>query len=246
MNKFKDVFKQLRLKHKLTQEELSLKLSDYGKTKISRSTIGSYEQGTRQPDIETLEMIADYFNVDMNYLMGWVDDDGHWQGDPSTPEDVHGISRRIIKFRNENNLSQSELASKAGISIDLLIKLETNKCRLPLMSDIEKIAQVFAIDPWEIAGFSPIYWDTPVDDVKQDMSDEISRIHLTEIEEAYMKADSKAKKIVRTVLDLEPINNKAYIPDTLAAHNDKDKLSDNDKNDIDRFKKLVQDKKKKK
>ena len=29
-----------------------------------------YEQGRRSPDYETLEKIADIFNVDMNFLMG--------------------------------------------------------------------------------------------------------------------------------------------------------------------------------
>jgi len=33
-----------------------------------------YERGEREPDFETLEAIADYFNVDMNYLTGWEDD----------------------------------------------------------------------------------------------------------------------------------------------------------------------------
>lgn len=28
-----------------------------------------YENGNREPDFETLEAIADYFNVDMNYLL---------------------------------------------------------------------------------------------------------------------------------------------------------------------------------
>ena len=29
-----------------------------------------YESGSREPDFETLEMIADYFNVDVDYLLG--------------------------------------------------------------------------------------------------------------------------------------------------------------------------------
>lgn len=48
----------------LTQDELSKQLN------ISRSTIGMYEKGAREPDFETLELIADYFNVDTDYLLG--------------------------------------------------------------------------------------------------------------------------------------------------------------------------------
>ena len=64
MTTFKHVLKSLRTSHNLTQDELAKKL------KISRSTIGMYEKGAREPDFETLELIADYFNVDTDYLLG--------------------------------------------------------------------------------------------------------------------------------------------------------------------------------
>lgn len=67
MAEFKDRIKKLRLEHHLTQGELARMLG------ISRSTIGMYETGKRTADYETLELIADYFNVDMNYLTGWSD-----------------------------------------------------------------------------------------------------------------------------------------------------------------------------
>lgn len=64
MGKFADVFKYLRIQSGLTQQEMADKL------KISRSSIGMYENGEREPSFELLENIADYFNVDMNYLLG--------------------------------------------------------------------------------------------------------------------------------------------------------------------------------
>lgn len=64
MNKFNLMLRKLRTDAKLTQSELAEKL------KITRSTIGMYETGKREPDFETLELIADFFNVDMNYLLG--------------------------------------------------------------------------------------------------------------------------------------------------------------------------------
>jgi transcriptional regulator with XRE-family HTH domain len=59
---FSDVLKQLRLKADLSQEELAKQLG------CSKSAISMYENGTREPNLETLEAIADYFNVDMNTL----------------------------------------------------------------------------------------------------------------------------------------------------------------------------------
>ena len=64
MGDFQNVFKQLRLASGYTQQEMAEKLG------ISRSTIGMYETGAREPDFETLEAIADFFNVDIDYLLG--------------------------------------------------------------------------------------------------------------------------------------------------------------------------------
>lgn len=64
MGIFQNILKSLRNTQGLTQDELAKQL------KISRSTIGMYENGAREPDFETLELIADYFNVDIDYLLG--------------------------------------------------------------------------------------------------------------------------------------------------------------------------------
>jgi transcriptional regulator with XRE-family HTH domain len=64
MGDFPNIFKHIREKSGLTQQQLADKLG------ISRSAVGMYEKGEREPNFETLELIADTFNVDMNYLLG--------------------------------------------------------------------------------------------------------------------------------------------------------------------------------
>ncbi len=64
MGQFQNILKSLRTAMGITQNDLASQL------KISRSTIGMYESGAREPDFETLELIADYFNVDIDYLLG--------------------------------------------------------------------------------------------------------------------------------------------------------------------------------
>lgn len=64
MATFANTLKLLRTNKGLTQNELSQAL------KVSRSTIGMYENGSREPDYEMLEFIADFFNVDIDYLLG--------------------------------------------------------------------------------------------------------------------------------------------------------------------------------
>ncbi|WP_297967914.1 helix-turn-helix domain-containing protein [uncultured Anaerovibrio sp.] len=64
---FADRLKELRIKKDMTQGELSKALN------ISQSAIAMYESGKREPKIEILEVFADFFNVDMNYITGKSD-----------------------------------------------------------------------------------------------------------------------------------------------------------------------------
>lgn len=67
MPKFCDRLRQLRNEKGLSQMELSKLL------KISKSSVNMYERGEREPGLEMLELIADIFNVDMDYLLGKSD-----------------------------------------------------------------------------------------------------------------------------------------------------------------------------
>lgn len=57
----------LRKEKKLLQADVANKIG------IARATYGAYEQGNRQPDFDTLERIADYFEVSTDYLLGRTD-----------------------------------------------------------------------------------------------------------------------------------------------------------------------------
>lgn len=67
MSKFAIRIKELRTRNGWSQDTLAEKLG------ITRSAIGNYETGQREPDYETLETIADLFNCDMDYLTGRTD-----------------------------------------------------------------------------------------------------------------------------------------------------------------------------
>lgn len=67
MASFQDRLRELREERNLTQQELGQIIG------VSKSTIAMYEQGKRKPKFEIQEALADYFNVDLDYLTGRSD-----------------------------------------------------------------------------------------------------------------------------------------------------------------------------
>lgn len=59
-----DRLKQLRTENNVLQKEIAEKL------KITTSAYGFYEQGKRTPDADTLNKIAELYNVSIDYLLG--------------------------------------------------------------------------------------------------------------------------------------------------------------------------------
>ena len=68
MAKFSERLKLLRNEAGFSQQELASQIGS-----ISKSSINMYERGEREPGLETTEAIADFFNVDVDYLYGRTD-----------------------------------------------------------------------------------------------------------------------------------------------------------------------------
>lgn len=67
MATFAERLKSLRREKGWSQQRLADELE------LSKSSVNMYERGEREPGFETMEAIADLFNVDMNYLYGRTD-----------------------------------------------------------------------------------------------------------------------------------------------------------------------------
>ena len=74
MASFSDRLRYLRERSGFSQAEMADILTSLGGAKVSRSTVGMWESGKRMPSRESLETMADYFNVPMDYLLGREDD----------------------------------------------------------------------------------------------------------------------------------------------------------------------------
>lgn len=130
MAKFNERLRQLRNARDLSQSEFAKQI------KVSKSSVNMYERGEREPGFETLERIADYFNVDMDYLLGKSNIVNRFQSDFSCGMDTEAACkatssrepRNIIRLAGrdgsyeERCLSDEQLAMLKSL-IDQLPKL---------------------------------------------------------------------------------------------------------------------------
>jgi transcriptional regulator with XRE-family HTH domain len=107
--------KDLRMKKDKTQEDTAKELN------IGRVTYCRYETGEREPDLETLQKIAQYFNVTTDYLLGieppQVAPINPFQNDidqlsPENQEELRKYMELLkIKQMTENNRQKEEYAN---------------------------------------------------------------------------------------------------------------------------------------
>ncbi|MBQ1935689.1 MAG: helix-turn-helix transcriptional regulator [Clostridia bacterium] len=141
MSKFSDVLTLLRKEENLSQHDLARNLG------LTRSAVSMYETGQREPDFETLEIFADYFNVDMDYLTGRSD------VRLRTPilDEVKYFGAKLRTLRYRNRLTQEALADAVGLSKSTICLYEGGK-REPSFDVLQKLSSFFDI---EIGGFFP-------------------------------------------------------------------------------------------
>ena len=91
---FAERLRELRSEKKMTMKELGDKLA------LTEQAISMYERNERRPNFEKLEEIADFFNVDMNYLLGKSDIKNSYQ----LKTDIYGINKQeMIDYLNRTN-----------------------------------------------------------------------------------------------------------------------------------------------
>lgn len=116
--------RELRELKGLSQEELGKVLN---KTK---NNISQYETGKREPDLETLNKIADFFNVTTDYLLGRTDNPTgmiltNKELDNYLPEEAK--QRKIeVEIEKKPNLTEEELKYIADMVLKKLAEHYVN------------------------------------------------------------------------------------------------------------------------
>ncbi|KRF35884.1 helix-turn-helix domain-containing protein [Paenibacillus sp. Soil787] len=100
MTKYGDRIALLRDKHALTQEDLANKLG------ISRAALSHYETSRREPDYNTINKIASFFRVSIDYLLGRTNE----------PDSI--LDQEIREFVDNLELSDEKLLEKFSLTVD--------------------------------------------------------------------------------------------------------------------------------
>lgn len=115
MINFSERLRSLRTTKGLSQLEFAKQV------KLSKSAVNMYERGEREPSFDVLEVIADYFNVDLDYLLGKTDCENH---NRIVIEPRFDLSRSeqdlILKFRCLDDRGQAAVLNVLNYEYDSL------------------------------------------------------------------------------------------------------------------------------
>lgn len=93
---FSKRLKDMRRDKGKTQDEMSKLLN------IRRSTYGEYERGKIVPPIDKMKVLADYFGVSVDYLMGNTNFQTHEERNEINPLDISKQMKIILEYLQDD------------------------------------------------------------------------------------------------------------------------------------------------
>ncbi|HII4461556.1 helix-turn-helix domain-containing protein [Clostridium perfringens] len=94
--------RQLRESKELSQKDLADIL------KVGPSTVSMWEQGKRIPDSDMLIILANYFNVSIDYLLGRTNDKNIIEID----KDTITLGEKVDSYLRENGINPDEMTEE--------------------------------------------------------------------------------------------------------------------------------------
>ncbi|QHJ84947.1 MAG: hypothetical protein [Caudoviricetes sp.] len=127
--------RELRRSHGLTLKDTAEKVKEQEALIITADALAKYERGDREPKLEILQKLADFFDVSVPYIQGF---------------DEHK-SNRLKELRNRNHLTLKELGQNVGMANNTLSQYENGK-RNPNEKVWEQLADYFDVSVPYIKG----------------------------------------------------------------------------------------------
>lgn len=86
----------MRKDRKETQEDIAKLL------KVQRTTVGEYERGNIRPPMDKMKVLADHFEVSVDYLMGNTNFQTAEERNEESPNDVSKAMKKILEDLQKN------------------------------------------------------------------------------------------------------------------------------------------------
>lgn len=135
--------KELRKQRGLLQRDVAAFLG------VDRTTYLKYENGTNEPDIETIKRLASFFCVSIDYLLGnsdvivFKDPRTH---DPNSEfvrlssEDQQYFYDAFTESIRSHNITEGLTTLRAGVSVDFFIRLRNRTLSTAAKADLLRVA----------------------------------------------------------------------------------------------------------
>lgn len=120
MPQFNERLKLLRREAGLSQQEFASQIG------ISKSSVNMYERGEREPNLETQEAIADYFNVDLDFLFGRSEhrNKSAWLEELDRTVDLKKLKNDVSNAENLMERIVKEYGEKVWDDLNLYLQLD--------------------------------------------------------------------------------------------------------------------------
>jgi transcriptional regulator with XRE-family HTH domain len=161
---------------------------------IAKSTYSGYENGKSKPDYETLIKLANYYSVSIDFLLGNtevkapsgiclvpatgnVTKEVEKRHDEQIVGSMDMFANRLRKLRNEEILTQRELAELMNLSGATIAMYKTGK-RSPDRETIIRLAKMFQVSVDYLLGVTDIrnYSDTPKSYLSGEVVEEMNEL----------------------------------------------------------------------
>ena len=94
--------KELRIEKKLKQKDVASSIN------IATNTLSQFENNNGRPSLEVLTLLADFFNVSLDYLVGREDDFGNIVVSSGVPAELSGQEKELLENFNKLNIFERD------------------------------------------------------------------------------------------------------------------------------------------